>query len=138
MPEFIAAPDLPEDGLGAMLLAMIRQNIEEQPDKIKPFNKLKGRVAIVAPDSEVSATLVFTKGTLTVVPGVQEPNLTVTADSMEILGLSSVPLRMGLPDLFRPEGRDLLSKLKSGEVRIDGMFTHPLLLTRMTMVLSVA
>jgi len=138
MPEFIAAPDLPDDGLGAMLLAMIRQNIEERPDKLEPFDKLKGRVAIVAPDSEVSATLVFMKGTLTVVPGVQSPDLTVTADSMEILGLSSVPLRMGLPDLFRPEGRDLLSKLKSGEVRIDGMFTHPLLLTRMTKVLSVA
>jgi len=138
MPEFIAGPGLPEDGLGAMLLAMLQQNLEEHPEKQAPFNKLGARVAIVAPDSEVAVTLVFNHGTLTVLPEVVSPDITVTADSMEILGLSAVPLRWGLIDLGQPEGRALVKKLLRGEVRIDGLLTSPLTVVRMTQVFSVA
>ncbi|NOZ88007.1 MAG: SCP2 sterol-binding domain-containing protein [Deltaproteobacteria bacterium] len=138
MPQFIASPDLPEDGFGSMLLDMIRQNLEEKPEKKKAFSKLKARVAIVARDSDVSVTLVFMLGTLTVLPGVDAPDITISADSAEILGLSSVPLRLGLPDPLSPEGRDMLKGLSRGRLKIRGMLTHPLALIRLTEVMSVA
>ncbi|MCP4614588.1 MAG: hypothetical protein GY845_38395 [Planctomycetes bacterium] len=138
MPEFTAAPDLPKDGLGEMLLGLIRQNMEDKPEKIKLFKKLKGRrVAIVAPDSEVAATLSFGGDNLTVFPDVVDANVTITADSMEILGLTSVPLRLGLPDLFTPDGRSLLTKILKGEVHIKGMLARPLTVIRITKIFSV-
>ncbi len=138
MPEFVTGPDLPEDGLGEMLLGLIRQNLLDKPEKTAVFKKLGGRrVSITAPDSEVSATLAFEGDKLTVFPGVVNAHVSITADSMEILGLTAVPLRFGLPDLFTKDGLALLGKIVKGEVRIKGMFIHLPTVSRITQVFSV-
>ena len=128
-----------ENGLAAMLADLMRQNLEQKPEKAKAFAWLKGSVAITARDAEVSLTLFFNRGSCVIFDGVVgQPDLHVEANSDVILNLSNAPLRFGLPDPLSEESKDLVKKLLSREVVIHGLAFHPLTLILFTNVLSVA
>ena len=50
--------------------------------------------------------------------------------------LAAAPLRGGLPDALTPEGRAVVAALLTGRVRIRGLVRRPLLVRRLTMLLS--
>ncbi|MEX2421312.1 MAG: hypothetical protein WD670_05780, partial [Actinomycetota bacterium] len=71
-------------------------------------------------------------------PAKVHPHLRVAASSADLLALSAAPLRLGLPDPFRPEGRAVIRRLATRDVRVSGLFRHPIRLSRLTRLLSVA
>jgi hypothetical protein len=128
-----------ENGLAVMLADLMSQNMEANPDKKRAFDWIKGSVAITAQDAEVSLTMFFNRGSCVVFDGVVgKPDLHVTGDSETILNLSNVPLFHGLPNLLDPAGQELAKKLVFRQLQIEGLPFHPLTLSLLTYVLSVA
>ncbi len=138
-PSVILDQGAEDNGFAGMLADLMRQNMEQHPDKARIFGWLKGSVAITARDAEVSLTLFFNRGSCVVFDGVVgKPDLQIEADSEMILNLSNVPLRFGLPDLLKPAGQGLVKQLLSRQLKIQGLPFHALTLLLLTNVLSVA
>jgi hypothetical protein len=127
-----------ENGMATMLAELMRTNIASSWYKSICFNLLSGSIGVRVPDAEVSATLVFSHGSCVVYEGIAgEPELTIEADSENLLALSNINLVAGLPFYLDENGRDILLKSLTGQVKIDGKVLHPLSLTLLTIVLSV-
>lgn len=127
-----------EVGLAEMMFHLIRQNLEQKPQRQSNFNALHSNVVIVARDIDVTIALVFKKGELTIYKGiVGKPELKIIADHDAILELSLINIRMGLPNYFDRIGRTILKKLLLGDLKIEGMLNHPLQLIHLTKIFSV-
>jgi hypothetical protein len=125
-------------GLVDMVFNLIRQNLEQKPHKLRSFQALKSNVVIVASDIEITITLAFQSGKLTVYNGiVGEADLKIVTDHDVILQLSLINICLGLPNYFDETGRDILKKLLFGNLKIEGMLKHPLQLTHLTKIFSV-
>jgi hypothetical protein len=129
--------DAEPNGLVAMLGSLIEANLARHPHRkelLKP-----AVIAITAPDAEVAATIRVSPGEVAIGNGLRSgaSHLRVRADSHALLLLSSVPLRLGLPDPFTRAGRDVLGRLLRCEIRIDGLALHPGKLARLSKLLSV-
>lgn len=126
-----------DNGLAGMIADLIRQNIANHPGREKDFTAMKGSVAIEAKDIDVSLTLVFGPG-MVVYDGVKPPyRLKIATDSDNILKLSTLKIKAGLPWYFDKTGREVLGMLLKRRLRIEGLFAHPVLLTRLTKLFSV-
>ncbi len=98
MPDIIILPEARELGLPVMLADLIRQNIENKPEKIKPFESLEAKVLIEIPDIQTSAGLEFHRGKLTLSKHLSgKPDLHILTDSATILDLSLLKIKLGLP-----------------------------------------
>ncbi|MBN2493924.1 MAG: hypothetical protein JXR96_04970 [Deltaproteobacteria bacterium] len=138
-PSIILDESARENGLAIMLADLIRQNLEQRPEKVKAFNLLRAAVAITATDAEVSLTLYFNHGSCVVLDGlVGKPDLHIEAESEAILGLSTVPVRCYLPNLLDPSGQKMVKDLLGGALKVHGMAFHPLTLLLLTNVFSVS
>jgi hypothetical protein len=127
-----------ENGMAVMMADLITQNMEQNPEKTKHFNKLKAVVAITAVDAEMKLTMFFNRGSCMVYDGiVGKTDLHIIANSETLLNLSSVEMAAGLPNFFSESGRAMFKKMFSGELKIHGMFLHPLALIRLTNIFSV-
>ena len=93
-------------GLAEMLFNLLRQNLEQNPQKLSSFEALHSNVVIVARDIDITVTLAFGKGELTIYNGiVGKVDLKIVADHDAILDLSLINIFLGLPNYFeRPEG----------------------------------
>jgi hypothetical protein len=138
MPEIIILPEARELGLPVMLADLIRQNIEERPDKIKPFESLEAKVLIEIPDIQISAGLKFHLGKLTVSRGLSgKPDLHILTDSATILDLSLLKIRLGLPYFFDKNGFKIFKKILNREIVINGLLKNFFALINLTKVISV-
>ncbi len=125
-------------GLAEMLYHLIRQNLEQKPQKVSSFEVLNLNVVIVARDIDITLTLAFRRGQLTLYNGVVgKADLKIIADHDAILTLSLVNVFMGLPNYLDRTGRDILRKLLLGNLKVEGLLKHPLQLTCLTKVFSV-
>ncbi len=130
--------DARDNGLAGMIRDLISQNLANHPEREKDLAALDGNIAIVARDIEVSLTLVCTRGSVVVHDGVRTPcKLTIETDSDNILKLSTLKIKAGLPYYFDKTGREVLGLLFSGKLRIQGLLAHPVILTRITRLFSV-
>ncbi len=123
-----------------MLAELIRQNLDDHPEKRRDFARLTGRVSIVAQDSNVSATLMFEGGQLRVHGGIVGiPDVTVRTTIDQLMNMSLVELRgrLRLPDPRGEATRTMLEAQKQGQIRIYGMWPNIPLLLRLTRVMSV-
>jgi len=124
------------NGLATMLGGLIEANLEQHPERealLKP-----AVIGITAPDAGVSLTLQIAPGRVGVANGLQgRPHLLVTADSGTLIELSSVPLRLGLPDSMTKDGRAVNAKLFKGEIKVKGMIRNLGKLARLNRLLSV-
>jgi len=126
------------NGLAALIGALIETNLARHPHRaalLKP-----AVIDLTAPDAGVSVSIDITPGLVSIGSGGSDgaSHVHVRADSHSLLELSSVPLRLGLPDPLTSEGRHVLGKLLRREIRIDGLLLHPGKLTRLSRLLSVA
>ena len=137
-PEISVDSSARENGLANMVADLIRANVESSPYKARVFSRLSGSVGLSATDAEVSLTLVFSRGSCVIRDGIA-PGIraTVTADSGSIIEMSNVNLVGGLPSLFDGPGRAIVRKAVRGEIKIRGLASHPITLTRLAIVLSV-
>jgi threonine dehydrogenase-like Zn-dependent dehydrogenase len=69
---------------------------------------------------------------------VVRPHVSVRASSSDLTSLASVSLRAGFPDPMTREGRTVLRRIAFGRIRIRRMLAHPVRLSRLARLLSVA
>ncbi len=125
-------------GLAEMLFNLLSQNLEQNPQKLSSFGALKSNVVIVARDIDITITLAFKGGELTIYDGiVGKADLKIVADHDAILALSLINIFMGLPNYLDKTGRDILKRLLLGSIQIEGLLKHPLQLTHLTKIFSV-
>lgn len=138
MPEINLAPGAEEAGLPAMMAGIIEANLKNKPERVKDFNALNGNIYIQAEDADVDMTMVFSKGSLTVHSGrVGVPMISITTDSSTLLDLANLTIKFGMPYYFDEMGMGILKKLLSRKLKLKGLLTHPLALTRLTKIMSV-
>ncbi len=125
------------NGLASMIGGLIQGNLDAHPERTALLSS-PATYAIVAPDVDVAVSIRLADGGVTVRNGlVGRPNIVITADSEALLGLSSVPLRFGLPDAMTKEGREVTKHLFTGQLKVKGLLMHPLKLARLNKLLSV-
>ena len=138
MPEIIILPEARELGLPVILADLIRQNIENKLEKIKPFESLEAKILIEIPDIQTSAGLEFHRGKLTLSRDLSgKPDLHILTDSATILDLSLLKIKLGLPYFFDKNGFKILRKILTGEIIIRGLFKNFSVLINLTKVISI-
>ena len=117
---------------------LLSGNLQQKPKKMATFNKMFGEVALNLPDIEAAVTLIFAGGRLRIEPGILgKPDLIINSSSENIISLNAINIKFGLPYYFDESGRNVLKQLLNGNLKIQGLFTHPILLTRFTKIMSV-
>ena len=124
-------------GLASMLAQLIETNLATDPGRV---SLLRPSVVVMdVPDAEVTVFLRIAPDAVRVGDGaVPDAHLRIRTDAERLLGLTTVPLRFGLPDVARPEGRAVVGDLLARRLRIEGLLLHPIRLARITQLLSVA
>ena len=138
MPEITLLKEASEIGLAVMLSDLIRQNLEQNPEKIKNFNSLDAKVVIETQDIQVTVGLEFKGERLTISEGFSvKPDLHIIAGSSTILDLCLLKIKFGLPYFFDGAGFKVLKKLLTRELIIKGLFCHFFTLVKLTQLFSV-
>jgi hypothetical protein len=127
-----------EIGLAIMLRDLLSQNLEQNRHKISDFRKLNIPIGLQVSDVDISLTLYFSEGSLTIFNGVTTNlGLDITADSGTIMNLSNQRIRWGLPYYFDETGKEILAAIKSGRLKVKGMVRFLPTLIRFSRVMSV-
>jgi hypothetical protein len=138
MAEIDLAPGLEDGGMATMIADIIKGNLQEKPRRKKDFNALNGNIYMQAEDAEVDMTLIFKKGSLSVHNGkVGKPQISIVTDSSTLLDLANISVKFGLPYYLDATGRGVIAKLVTGKLKIKGLISHPIKLTRFTKLMSV-
>lgn len=125
------------NGLAAMLGGLIEANLQAHPERARLLDR-PATFAITATDADVSVTIHLGDGAVKVANGVRgHPHVSVRGSSEDLIGLSSVPLRMGQPDVMSKEGRAVLGKILKGQVKVRGVVMQSGRLRRLNELLSV-
>jgi hypothetical protein len=125
------------NGLAAMLGGLIQANLDQHPERRSLLAK-PATYAITAPDADVSVTIHLGPDGVKVANGVRgTPHVVVRAQSEDLIALSSVPLRFGQPDATTKEGRDVVTQLLKGQLKVKGLVTQSGRLGRLNKLLSV-
>jgi hypothetical protein len=124
------APDAERNGLANLLATLIAQNLADRPERTGTFERLAGRVAIVAEDAEVALTLEFLRGRLVIHDGIVGlPDLTIRGGSESITDLSRMERIGRFPDPRGPVNLAIFRSLLRRTLRIYGLpRAFPLLL----------
>jgi hypothetical protein len=125
------------NGLADLVGRLIEANLARRPERRSLLRPAV--IRLTASDVQTTATVRVSDGAVQVTNGATgAADLRIVATADDLLALSSAPLRLGLPDPLRSEGRRVLRRLAAGDVRVSGMLRHPLRLSRFTRLLSVA
>ncbi len=129
------AGEVPFAGILADLLTT---NLTQHPEKQAVFRRMRGVVTIDLADIETAVTLVFERGRLRIQSELSAcPDLLIRTASELVMDLNALRIVGGLPWYFDEAGRRVVAHLLTGRLKIAGMFSHPLLLTRLTNIMSV-
>jgi hypothetical protein len=130
-------PDAEPNGLASMLGGILEGNLRAHPDRERLLSTLS-TYGIRARDIGVAVSIRLAPGKVTVRNGIiGKPQILVEADAETLVGLSSVPLRFGLPDVTTKEGREVNGKLLRGRLKVKGLVLHPRKLARLNELLTV-
>jgi hypothetical protein len=123
-------------GLAEMLAALLESNLARDPGRAHLV--APGVVALEAVDAEVSVTVRTAPGVIEIAYGASASgvDIGIRASSGDLLEITAAPLRLGVPDPLRAEGRSVLRRVATGRVRISGMLRHPVRLSRFARLLS--
>ncbi|HZB00615.1 MAG TPA: SCP2 sterol-binding domain-containing protein [Actinomycetota bacterium] len=124
-------------GLTMLLSDLVEQNLGRGRERSR---QLRASVVVLdVRDAAVTVHVRIDRDEVRVGDGdVPDAHVRVRTDSERLLALTSVPLRLGLPDPTRPDGRAVLRDLVLRRGRVHGLFRHPVRLARFTSLLSVA
>jgi hypothetical protein len=122
----------------AILENLLLSNLTQRLEKRAVFDKMNGAVAIDLADIEAAVTLQFEGGKLLISDGVLAgADLIIGTTSDRVMDLNSLRIVGGLPWYFDEAGLKVVGHLLAGRLKIAGMFSHPVLLTRLTKIMSV-
>lgn len=121
-----------------MLGGLIEANLAAHPDRGGLLRA--ALVHFIAEDAGVAVTLRLAPGVVTIANGLLggSPDLLIRTTSEDLIGLTAVPLRMGLPDALTADGRKVVGDLLSGRLKVRGMVRNLGTLRRLQRLLSVA
>jgi len=123
-------------GLASMVAELIEQNLARDPGRRTLLHP--SVVVLDAPDADVTVFLRIERGGIRVGDGdVPDAHVRVRSDAGRLLGLTTTPLRFGLPDPFSSRGWATVGDLVRRRLRIRGLLRHPLRLARLTKLLAV-
>jgi hypothetical protein len=129
------AEEVPFAGILADLLT---SNLTQRPEKRAIFETMRGTAAIELSDIEAAVTLVFSEGKLRIEEGIAgNTGIVIRTTSDRVMDLNALKIVGGLPWYFDEAGRRVVGHLFSGRLKMTGMFAHPVLLTRLTKIMSV-
>lgn len=133
------APGAGDNGLAIMMATLMSQNLEDHPDRRTAFDRMVGRVAIVAEDADVALTMELLGGRVIVHDGIVGiPDLTIRGDSEIIADMSRMESnRLGLPDPRGEVNRAMVAALRDKRLRIYGLPAALPLLARFGKVLAI-
>ena len=132
------APGIEDGGMATMIADIIKGNLKDKPKREKDFNALNGNIYMQAEDADVDMTMVFKKGSLIVHNGkIGKPKISIVTDSHTLLDLANLNVKFGLPNYFDEMGRGVIKKLLTRKLKVKGLLTHPIVLTRFTKLMSV-
>lgn len=127
-----------EVGLATMLADLIAANLEKDPRKWNDFRRLASRFIIDVVDAEVSITLAFSSGALTVHGGAHgEPDVRIATTAELLLALCMLRVVNGVPRPLHRDSRPVIASILRGAVKIGGLGRRPLQLLRFTRLVSV-
>lgn len=134
------APGAGEDGLAQLFATLVRENLVDEARR-RDFSRLRASIGVVADDAGTALTLRFDFGKLTIHEGlVGVPTITIRGQTADIERLSELPHAIGLRALSDPSSRaaarHVLSALRSRNLKIYGLYSHPRLVIRLLRVLS--
>jgi hypothetical protein len=122
--------------LAEFLAGLLSQHLAREPARATLLER--SVVVLSMPDAGVAVTVRLAPGRVQVADGVApDAHLRVVAPADRVLALAAAPLRAGLPDPLRREGRAALADVLRGRVRVHGVLRHPRRLARFTALLSV-
>jgi hypothetical protein len=124
-------------GLPDMLTELVRGNLERDPSRVRLLEQ-PGFVNLSVTDAEVELGLQFGDGTLVIGAPHDEPELSFTCESEQLMSLTNVPLRFGMPDQMSPEGRQVSGWLMSGRIKVKGLPRYLPLMIRLQRLFTVA
>lgn len=133
------APGADENGLAVMMATMMGQNLADHPDRRPDFERLVGRIAIVAEDAGVALTMDLRGGRAIVHDGIVGiPDLTIRGSAEIIADMSRMESnRFGLPDVRGPVNRAMWAALRERRLRLYGLPAALPLLVRLGKVLAI-
>ncbi len=111
-----------DNGLANMLSTMMRQNVEDHPERADVVRKLRGRMAIFAEDAEVAISIDFDGDRVLFRDGiVGVPDLTIRGGFEQIGDLSRMEQVGAVPDPRGPVNRALYQAMREGKLRVFGL-----------------
>jgi hypothetical protein len=134
----------PEDhsGLRDLVEGLIEANLERAPERALRIRHRES-AALVATDVDVAVTVQMLPGAFhapgsILVHDGEDPwaEVVVQAQSAGLLELAAAPLRFGLPDVFTNDGREVVRRLMSREIRVRGLVRHLGTVRRLSVLLS--
>ena len=133
------APGASDNGLAIMMATMMSQNLEDHPERRPAFDRLLGRVAIVAEDADVALTMAFEGGRAIVHDGIVGiPDVTVRGSAELIADLSRMETGpLGLPDPKGEVNRAMVDAIRARRLRVYGLPAGLPLLARLGKVLAI-
>lgn len=133
------APGAEDNGLAVMMATMMSQNLVDHPERRADFDRLVGRIAIVAEDAGVALTMELTGGRAILHDGIVGiPDLTIRGGAEVIADLSRMETgRFGLPDPRGPVNQAMFAALRERRLRLYGLPAGLPLLVRMGKVLAI-
>lgn len=127
-----------EVGLALMLQDLISQNLEQNPHKLKDFNRLKMAFGLRVFDAEVEMSMLFVDGYLHLHPGIHpQTKVLIEIETELVMAMSNLQIKGGMPYYFDETGMEVLKAIISRRIKIKGMFAHFPSMVRLTRVLSV-
>ncbi len=123
-------------GLDAMIGGLLQAAIQD-PAKAALVDAMKGTVTIAAPDADVEIGLSFGNGVCRVhSTGLPGSTISISMPAELLLGLSTIPLKFGMPSVMDPAGRAFHKQVLTGKVKIGGLH-HVKLMSQLNTLLSV-
>lgn len=113
------------NGVGRLLARVVDEKLAE-PEKKRIFERLDFVLGVHVVDVGQSASVAFRGGEATVSRGREgKPDLAVECDNATFVQFTLVRTGWrGLPNVLDENGRSLLGKIATGQLRIRGMFRH--------------
>lgn len=134
------APGADTNAFASMMATLVRQNLDDHPDRGWALKLARGRVSVEVLDLGMSITFVFDGERLVIHDGIRGiPDVRVRG-SAELITISSnmesLPV-LGLPDPRGETNRKLARALKDGELELIGVLRNPFAFLAFGTILAV-
>ena len=134
------APGADSNAFASMMATLVRQNLDDHPDRGWALKLPRGRVSVEVLDLGMSITFVFDGERLVIhdgVKGIPDVRVRGTAELITISSnMESLP-GIGLPDPRGETNKKLAKALRDGELELVGVLRNPLAFLCFGLILAV-